>query len=114
MERGENVSGPSGEIPPVRVLICEDQGVTVLRLRKELQSLGYEVVGAAADGLDAVAKAREHRPDVVLMDVHMPRLDGIQATAQLMRECPTAVVIVTAYNEPALVQSALDAGASGY
>lgn len=107
---------PPGCVPqePVRVLICEDQGLTALRLRQELQALGYEVVGTARDGEEAVVKAGASRPKVILMDVNMPRLDGLQATARIMRDCPTTIIMLTAYNEPDMVQRALEAGASGY
>lgn len=114
MNGGNPAPGGAEAARPVRVLICEDQAVTALRLRKEVQALGYEVVGEAHDGRQAVAKALAFRPNVILMDVHMPHLNGIDATAQITREYRTAVVMLTAYNEPALVQSALDAGASGY
>jgi AmiR/NasT family two-component response regulator len=97
-----------------RVLVCEDEGLTVLRLRTVLGRLGYEVVGTARDGQEAVREAERLRPDVILMDVHMPKLDGIQATQRIMQECPTAVVMLTAYSEQELVQRALAAGASGY
>jgi AmiR/NasT family two-component response regulator len=111
---------PASEVAPVppatalRVLVCEDQGLTSLRLRKTLSALGYEVVGTARDGEEAVREARRLHPDVILMDVNMPRLDGIEATQGVMREFPTAIVMLTAYSEPELVQRALAAGASGY
>lgn len=97
-----------------RVLVCEDEGLTALRLQRMLTLHGYEVVGEAADGEQAVHLAARLRPDIVLMDVNMPKLDGIQATQRLMRERPTAVIMLTAYSEPELVQRALEAGASGY
>jgi AmiR/NasT family two-component response regulator len=97
-----------------RILVCEDEGLTVLRLRKVLSRLGYEVVGAARDGEEAVREAYRLRPDVILMDVRMPKVDGIQATERIMQQCPTAVIMLTAFSEPELVQRALAAGASGY
>jgi serine phosphatase RsbU (regulator of sigma subunit) len=98
----------------VRILVCEDEGLTVLRLRKVLSHLGYEVVSAARDGEEAVREAHRLRPDVILMDVRMPKLDGIQATERIMQNCPTAVIMLTAFSEPELVLRALAAGASGY
>jgi len=97
-----------------RVLICEDEGLTALRLKKALGKLGYTVVGEARSGDEAVALARQLQPDAILMDIRMPKLDGIGATEQIMRERPTAIVMITAYSERELVEAALRAGASGY
>jgi two-component system, response regulator PdtaR len=97
-----------------RVLVCEDEGLTALRLQTSLKKLGYEVVGEARDGEEAVASARRLRPDAILMDVRMPKMDGIAATEQIMSEQPTAIVMITAYSERELVDAALRAGASGY
>jgi response regulator NasT len=98
----------------VRVLICEDEGLTALRLQASITKLGYEVVGEARDGEEAVAKAAQLQPDAILMDIRMPKLDGIAATGQIMQQRPTAIVMITAYNERELVDAALRAGASGY
>jgi response regulator NasT len=97
-----------------RVLICEDEGLTALRLQKALASLGYEVAGEAKDGEAAVALAEQLKPDAILMDIRMPKLDGIAATERIMHARPTAIVMVTAYSERELVDAALNAGASGY
>ena len=98
----------------VRVLICEDEGLTALRLQASLTKMGYEVVGEARDGEEAVAAAARLKPDAILMDIRMPKQDGIAATQQIMQERPTAIVMITAYNERELVDAALKAGASGY
>ena len=98
----------------VRVLICEDEGLTALRLQASLTKLGYEVVGAARDGEEAVQKAADLKPDAILMDIRMPKLDGIAATEQIMRARPAAIVMVSAFNERDLVDAAVRAGASGY
>lgn len=97
-----------------RVLVCEDEGLIALRLQKSLARLGYEVVGEARDGEEAVAQAARLQPDAILMDVRMPKLDGIAATEQIMALRPTAIVMITAYSERELVDAALRAGASGY
>ncbi|MBI3910057.1 MAG: response regulator [Armatimonadetes bacterium] len=97
-----------------RVVICEDEGLTTLRLRTSLANLGYEVVGEARDGEEAVAAAVRLQPDAILMDIRMPKLDGIAATEQIMQTQPTAIVMITAYSERELVDAALHAGASGY
>ena len=108
---------PAGDArPPVRVLIADDQKV----VREGLVSLigllpGVSVVGAAVDGDDAVRQAGELRPDVVLMDLNMPRCNGVQATSQLRERQPhTAVVVLTTYSDDDWVFSALQAGARGF
>lgn len=97
-----------------RILVCEDEGLIALRLQASLRNLGYEVVGEAADGEEAVSRAAELDPDAILMDVRMPRLDGIEATRRIMAARPTAIVMITAFSERELVEEALAAGASGY
>lgn len=97
-----------------RVLVCEDEGLTALRLQTSLKQLGYEVVGEARDGEEGVAAAARLKPDAILMDVRMPRLDGIAATERIMQARPTAIVMITAYSDRELVEAALRAGASGY
>ncbi len=99
---------------PLRILVCEDEGLTALRLQKTLSSMGYLVVGEAKDGEEAVRLARALGPDIIMMDVRMPKLDGIEATRRIMELAPTAIVMLTAYSDQELVQKALDAGASGY
>jgi DNA-binding NarL/FixJ family response regulator len=101
---------------PVRVLIADDQKV----VREGLVSLigllpGITVVGAATDGDDAVRQAGELRPDVVLMDLNMPRCNGVEATEQLRETQPDVnVVVLTTYSDDAWVFSALQAGARGF
>src|ERR1044071_7115207 len=104
-------------IPPPKkptVLVCEDEGLTALRLKKALASLGYEAIGEPRKGEEAVAQAEQLKPDAILMDVHMPKLDGIAATEKIMSARPTAIVMITAYSERELVDAAVRAGASGY
>ena len=107
-------SGGNTRAARTRVLICEDEALTALHLQKVLEAEGYEVVGEASNGEEAVTFARILRPDVVLMDINMPRLDGVSATERIIREHPTAVVMVTAQSEREMVERALKAGASGY
>jgi AmiR/NasT family two-component response regulator len=97
-----------------RILICEDEGLTALRLKKALAGLGYDVVGEAKNGEEAVSLAEQLQPDAILMDIRMPKLDGIAATERIMQARPTPIVMITAYNERELVNAALHAGASGY
>jgi DNA-binding NarL/FixJ family response regulator len=101
---------------PIRVLIADDQRVVREGLAMVLGLLpGVEVVGTAADGTEAVALAGELRPDVVLMDLRMPRCDGVEATRLLReREPAVKVVVLTTYSDDQSVLDALRAGARGY
>ncbi|MEZ0068097.1 DNA-binding NarL/FixJ family response regulator [Streptacidiphilus sp. MAP12-20] len=102
--------------PPIRVLIVDDQPV----LRSGLVALlrtapDLDVVGEAEDGAQALPLARELRPDVVLMDLEMPRVDGVEATLQLLRlDEPPRVLVLTTHNTDDKVMSALQAGAAGF
>jgi DNA-binding NarL/FixJ family response regulator len=101
---------------PIRVLIADDQQLLRAGFRVILQSEpGIEVVGEAEDGVDAVAQARRLRPDVVLMDIRMPRLDGLSATEHLMKlpDGPR-VVVLTTFDQNEYVVRALRAGAYGF
>jgi DNA-binding NarL/FixJ family response regulator len=101
---------------PVRVLVADDHPVFREGFAALLGSIpGVDVVGTASDGREAVAAARELRPDVIVMDVQMPGLDGIEATRAVLGERPeTGVVVLTMSEEDATVFSAVRAGARGY
>jgi DNA-binding NarL/FixJ family response regulator len=101
---------------PVRVLLVDDDDLMRAGLRAVLSSdTAIEVVGEAADGRDAVAQARARRPDVVLMDVRMPGLDGISATRDVLAISPEIkVAILTTFEDDGYIFGALDAGASGF
>jgi len=100
----------------VRVLLVDDDALVRAGLRMILSSApDLELVGEADDGARAVAAVREHRPDVVLMDIRMPEMDGIAATAALRRlDTPPQVIVLTTYQADDQVLSALRAGASGF
>ncbi|EGX57395.1 two-component system response regulator [Streptomyces zinciresistens K42] len=99
----------------IRVLVAEDQSAVRAGLVLILRSApGIEVVGEAADGEEAVARARELRPDLVLMDVQMPRLDGVSATRQVVAEGLADVLVLTTFDHDEYVFGALRAGASGF
>jgi nitrate/nitrite-specific signal transduction histidine kinase len=99
----------------VRVLIAEDDRPVSQMVRITLEEeLGYDVVGEATSGFQAIEMARRVRPDVILMDIKMPDMDGIEAIPQILASCPTPVVILTAYDAPELVRRASAAGAGAY
>lgn len=106
----------SAPAPPVRVLVADDQKVVREGLVVLLGMLpGIEVVGSAVDGDDAVRQALALMPDVVLMDLHMPRCDGVEATRRLVMDLPGAhIVVLTSYSDDESVLAALRAGARGY
>jgi two-component system, response regulator PdtaR len=98
----------------VRVLIAEDETIIRLDLRGLLEGAGHEVCAEAKDGVEAVELARSEQPDVALLDVKMPRLDGIEAAKQILDERPIPIVMLTAYGQKELVSRAVEAGVFGY
>jgi response regulator NasT len=104
------VSSPS----PRRVLIAEDEALIRLDLKEMLEEEGYQVVAEAGDGQQAVDLAREHSPDVVILDVKMPVLDGISAAEQITADEIAPVVMLTAFSQRELVDRAVTAGAMAY
>ncbi len=104
------------ETPEITVLLADDHEVVREGLRLALlRSPHIRVVGEAADGETAVSLAERRRPDVIVMDLRMPEMDGIEATEEIMRRVPDAkVLIFTAYSEKALLQRGLESGARGY
>lgn len=100
----------------MRVVLADDHEVVRTGLRLLIEaSPGMRVVGEAADGEQAVARAKEHAPDVVVMDVSMPLLDGASATEQILRECPDVrVLALTAHDDRAHLARLMSAGAAGY
>jgi two-component system, response regulator PdtaR len=103
-------------VPPntTRVVIAEDEALIRLDLKEMLEEEGYTVVGEAGDGETAVALAREQRPDLVILDVKMPVLDGISAAEQIAADRIAPVLMLTAFSQRELVDRARDAGAMAY
>ncbi len=97
-----------------RIVIADDESLIRLDLREMLTHLGYDVIGEAGDGRSAVDLARRLRPDLLIMDIKMPDVDGIAAAEELTRERIAPVVLVTAYSDQGLVDRAREAGVVGY
>ena len=98
----------------MRILIAEDETIIRLDLRELLERAGFEVCAEARDGIEAVELARSVEPDVAILDVKMPRLDGIDAARRILDERPIPIVMLTAYGQDELVSRAVEAGVFGY
>jgi len=98
----------------MRILIAEDETIIRLDLRGLLERAGHDVVAEARDGEEAIELARRHEPDLALMDVKMPRLDGIDAARRILEERPIPIVMLTAFDQRELVERAAEAGVYGY
>ena len=98
----------------MRILVAEDETIIRLDLRDLLERAGFDVCAEARDGEEAVELARSERPDLAIMDVKMPRLDGIEAARRILEENPIPIVMLTAYGQEELVSRAVEAGVFGY
>jgi response regulator NasT len=96
------------------VLIADDEPVVAQGLRVQVEALGHRVVGLAYDGRDAVAKAEALAPGLILLDIQMPRLDGLEAVREIMARRPAPIILVTAHSDAALIDRAMVAGVMGY
>jgi two-component system, response regulator PdtaR len=99
---------------PMRILLAEDETIIRLDLRDLLERAGFEVCAEAKDGEEAVELARQAEPDLAILDVKMPRLDGIEAARRIISERPIPIVMLTAYSQEELVSRAVEAGVFGY
>ena len=107
--------GPRAQAEPrYRILIAEDEPVVAEGLRAQAEALGHRVVGIAFDGPDAVAKAVSLEPEMILLDIRMPGLDGIEAARQIMARRPAPVILITAHTNADLIDRAATAGVMGY
>lgn len=100
----------------ITILLVDDHSYIRKGIRHLLEALGdMEVVATAANGIEAVAKARLHQPDVAIIDISMPLMDGIEAIKQIREYCPsTRVLTLSIYDDPSYVKNAVQAGATGY
>lgn len=104
----------SNEKAAARVLVAEDEAIIRLDLAEMLREAGYDVIAEVGDGRQAVDRARELRPDLVVLDVKMPVLDGISAADEIGRDGIAPVVMLTAFSDKDLVERATDAGVMAY
>ena len=98
----------------MRVLIADDDPIIRLDLRQMLESLGYEVIGEAGDGREAIEKAQEMAPDICILDVKMPVMDGIEAVEKISEEGIAPAILLTAYSDKELIERAKAAGVFAY
>jgi response regulator NasT len=98
----------------MRILIAEDETIIRLDLRDILERAGFTVCAEARDGEEAVELSRAEEPDLAILDVKMPRLDGIEAARRILEERPIPIVMLTAYSQDELVSRAVEAGVFGY
>lgn len=97
-----------------RVIVAEDEALIRLDIVETMKENDFEVVGEAADGEEAVTLALELEPDLIVMDIKMPKLDGIAASEKIMKEAPCAIVMLTAFSDKELIERAKDAGTMAY
>ncbi len=98
----------------IRVLIAEDNDLVAMTLEDQLNDLGYHIVGVARTGTEAVALARQHTPDLAILDIKLPELDGTEAAQQISAERPLPIIMVTAFTDRETIRKAERAGALGY
>lgn len=98
----------------LRIVIADDEPIIRLDLRKTLENMGHSVVGEAGDGARAVELAREHKPDIIILDIKMPEMDGIDAAKIVSTEGIAPVLLLTAYSQKDLIDRATEAGVFNY
>ncbi|MEL6980962.1 MAG: response regulator [Actinomycetota bacterium] len=99
---------------PIRIVIAEDEPLIRLDLRESLEEEGYQVVGEAGDGAEAIELVRQHRPDLAILDIKMPGVDGLAAARDIVGDRLAAVIVLTAFSQRELIEQARDAGALHY
>jgi DNA-binding NarL/FixJ family response regulator len=111
----ENDSKARTEVFPVRLLVVDDHEILRRGVRSLLEQSNFSICGEAVDGQDAIDKARDLKPDLIVMDVSMPRLNGLEATRQVRNLLPDCeVLILSQHDSPEMARQALKAGARGY
>ncbi len=98
----------------LRILIADDESLRVMSLKGQLETLGHKVIAEAANGKEAVNLARELKPDIALLDIKMPEMDGIEAAKTITQERPIPIILLTAFSERELAERAAEANVSAY
>ena len=98
----------------IRVLVAEDDFIVSKEITRALKKIGYKQIGMASDGEEAIEMTQKLRPDIILMDIKMPKLDGLRAAAKIQESCPTPVVVLTAHESQAMVKKASKMGVSSF
>lgn len=99
---------------PIRVLIADDESLISDVIQERLEEAGYVVAGRAGNGVQAIERTESLRPDVVLMDIRMPVMDGLEAMKTILEICPVPIILLTAYDEARFIEEASDSGAAGF
>lgn len=113
-EGARSHDGPKSALSGKRVVIVEDEGLTQMLLRKLVTQLGIQIVGSAVNGAQGVEMVLRERPDIVLMDINMPVMDGLEAGRRIMEHLPVCLIMLTAFADEDNVSRAEEIGASGY
>jgi two-component system, response regulator PdtaR len=108
------MTGAAERSQAARIVIAEDEAIVRLDLKEMLEQAGYEVVGETGRGDEAVALVTEHQPDLVILDIKMPGVDGLRATREITARLDIAVIVLTAFSQRDLIEEARDAGAAAY
>ncbi len=103
-----------GGYRPLRIVVADNESIIRMDIREMLEEAGHEVVGEAVNGRRAVQLTRQHRPDLVLMDIKMPEMDGLTAARYIAREKIAPVLLLTAFSQPEIIERAKDSGVLGY
>ncbi|MDA8188796.1 MAG: response regulator [Dehalococcoidales bacterium] len=98
----------------LRILIADDESLHNMGLRAQLESLGHDVVGEASSGQEAVEMACKLKPDLAILDIRMPDVEGIEAASRISSQMPMPIILITAYSEVALAERAVEAGVFAY
>jgi len=98
----------------LRVLVADDESLRVMSLKGQLESIGHRVIAEAANGREAVNLARELRPDLAILDIKMPEMDGIEAAQTITQERPIPIILLTAFSEKELAERAANANVAAY
>ena len=98
----------------LRILVVDDEAVVAEGLRSSVEALGHEVVGVAADGHEAVSMAFEARPQIIIMDIRLPKMDGIDTAARINRDMPAPIILITGQPDNSFTRRAMEAGVYSY